>query len=103
LTDVDGRGSTNDLPGSQVLVVDDDERVRDLVVFALPRAGFDVIEATSGDAVMPIVETQTVGVVVLDVSMPGMSGMDVVRLMRRRPDTATLPVIRPNQTRGPRG
>ena len=76
-----------------VLVVDDDESIRALVGIALRRAGFEVVEAADRESALGVVDARTVAVVVLDVSMPGMSGIDVVRTLRRRPDTATLPVI----------
>ena len=81
-------------PGpAPVLVVDDDNATRGLVAFALRRAGFEVLEAPSGQAALDIVQTETVGLVVLDVGMPGMSGIDVVQALRSRSETATLPIL----------
>ncbi len=76
-----------------VLVVDDDKSIRGLVALALKRAGFDVIEAVSGLDALDLVVSQAVGMVVLDMTMPGLSGTDVVRALRSRPETATLPII----------
>ena len=76
-----------------ILVVDDDDGVRGLIAFALRRAGFQVLEAPSGQAAMDVVRTETVGMVVLDIGMPGMSGTDVVRALRSRSETATLPIL----------
>jgi EAL domain-containing protein (putative c-di-GMP-specific phosphodiesterase class I)/FixJ family two-component response regulator len=79
-------------PGS-VLVVDDDDGIRELVGFALRRAGFDVIEASNGQAALDIVAAGEVAMVVLDMGMPEMSGTYVVQALRARPETATLPVL----------
>ena len=76
-----------------VLVVDDDSAVRNLVALALRRAGFDVVEADNGPSALQVVEAQGVGIVVMDMGMPGMSGTQVIEALRGRPDTATLPVI----------
>lgn len=76
-----------------ILVVDDDAGTRALVASALRRAGFDVLEAASGEAVLGLIEGAAIGLVVLDMSMPGMSGTDVIRALRERPQTATLPII----------
>jgi EAL domain-containing protein (putative c-di-GMP-specific phosphodiesterase class I)/DNA-binding response OmpR family regulator len=81
---------TDPLP---VLVVDDDPAIRDLFAYALRDAGLEVIEAASGKAALAILEDRTVGVVLCDVAMPGMSGIELVRELRRRPETATLPII----------
>jgi EAL domain-containing protein (putative c-di-GMP-specific phosphodiesterase class I)/DNA-binding response OmpR family regulator len=76
-----------------ILVVDDDASTRALVAIGLRRAGFDVLEAASGEAALGLIEGEAIGLVVLDLSMPGMSGIDVVRALRELPKTATLPVI----------
>ncbi|HEX7473581.1 MAG TPA: EAL domain-containing protein [Candidatus Limnocylindrales bacterium] len=76
-----------------VLVVDDDDAVRSLVAVALRRAGLEVLEARSGEAALSIVHGENVGLVVLDLGMPAMSGIDVVHELRSHPETATLPIV----------
>ena len=78
---------------ASVLVVDDDDDARGLVVLALRRAGLRVTEAKTGSAALDIVGTETIGLVVLDLVMPGMSGTDVIRALRSRSQTATLPIL----------
>ncbi len=80
-------------PAQRVLVVDDDSITRRLVAFALRRAAFEVIEAADGRTALADLEGETVGFVVLDMAMPGMSGTEVVQALRARPDTATLPIL----------
>jgi EAL domain-containing protein (putative c-di-GMP-specific phosphodiesterase class I)/DNA-binding response OmpR family regulator len=84
------RSTETDAP---ILVVDDEAATRALVAIALRRAGFDVLEAASGEAALDLIEGPAIGLVVLDMSMPGMSGTDVIRALRERPQTATLPII----------
>ncbi len=76
-----------------VLVVDDDADTLGLVAFALRRAGLEVFEARGGQAALDIVRTETIGIVVLDMGMPGMSGTEVVQALRSRTETATLPIL----------
>jgi len=76
-----------------VLVVDDDEGARGLVSLALRRVGLKVIEATSGQAALDILQSEMVGLVILDMAMPEMTGTDVVRALRSRAVTATLPIL----------
>jgi len=80
-------------PSASVLVVDDVDDLRRLISIALRRGGFDVLEANSGEAAMAIIESRTVDVVVLDMGLPVMSGTDVVRALRARPETLTLPIL----------
>jgi EAL domain-containing protein (putative c-di-GMP-specific phosphodiesterase class I)/DNA-binding response OmpR family regulator len=80
-------------PASVVLVVDDDGDLGTLLVLALRRAGLEAAAATDGFEALRMIEAQPVAVVVCDVSMPGMSGLELVRTLRDRPDTSTLPII----------
>ena len=66
----------------KVLVVDDDSHIRDVVCFALRRAGFDVAEAGDGQAAVHAFQRDKPDLVILDVLMPGMDGLDVCRAIR---------------------
>lgn len=66
----------------KVLVVDDDSHIRDVVCFALRRAGFDVAEAGDGQAAVYAFQRDKPDLVILDVLMPGMDGLDVCRVIR---------------------
>jgi EAL domain-containing protein (putative c-di-GMP-specific phosphodiesterase class I)/DNA-binding response OmpR family regulator len=76
-----------------VLVVDDESGPRNVTALALRSAGLDVVEATTGEDALRIVERQPVSVAIVDINMPGMSGTEVVRNLRGRAETATLPII----------
>ena len=76
-----------------ILVVDDDPATRELVATDLRREGFNVREAASGEAALELMAGQVVGLVILDMGMPGMSGIDVVRTLRARPGSAALPIM----------
>ncbi len=80
-------------PSGTILVVDDQDDLRRLLSLALRRNGLDVLDASTGEAAMEILHTQRVDVLVLDMGLPGMSGTDVVRALRERPETATLPIL----------
>ncbi len=75
---------------STVLVVDDEPIVRDVVVRYLRRDGHQTQEAASGDEARAILETSPPELVVLDVMLPGMDGLDLCRWIRSRSE---LPVI----------
>jgi EAL domain-containing protein (putative c-di-GMP-specific phosphodiesterase class I)/DNA-binding response OmpR family regulator len=76
-----------------VLVVDDQNDLRRLLALALRRHDFEVLEAGSGEAAIEILQSTPVDVLVLDMGLPSMSGTAVVRALRARPETATLPVL----------
>ncbi|HYN93495.1 MAG TPA: response regulator [Pilimelia sp.] len=76
-----------------VLIADDDADIRDLVAFKLEQANFDVVAVGDGLAAIEAARTHRPRLVVLDVSMPGMSGLDVCRMLRADPDTKDMLII----------
>ena len=80
-------------PRGTILVVDDEEPLRRLLVLALRRSDFEVVEAPSGEVAMEILQSRPIDVLVLDMGLPGMQGTAVVVALRARPETATLPVL----------
>ena len=76
-----------------ILVADDDTDIRDLVTFKLEQAGFRVTAVDNGLAALTAARDELPDLMVLDVMMPGMSGIDVCQELRRDSATATLPII----------
>lgn len=76
-----------------VLVVDDDPDVCDLVIYKLRKSGYEVRSAADGDEALRAVAAELPDLVLLDVMMPGPSGLEVLGRWRAAPETATLPVI----------
>lgn len=78
---------------ARVLIADDDADIRDLVAFKLNQSGHQVTAVEDGVAALRVVHEQPLDLVLLDIRMPGMSGLDVCRELRAAPATAALPVI----------
>ena len=76
-----------------VLVADDDADIRDLVAYKLQQAGFEVIAVEDGRAALEQARTRRPTLAVLDVSMPGLSGIDVCRMLRASAATAGIMII----------
>ena len=66
----------------QILVVDDDPHIRQLLVFALAKAGFETREAADGEAALDAVGLTQPDLIVLDINLPRMNGLDVCRRVR---------------------
>jgi CheY-like chemotaxis protein len=76
---------------ARVLVVEDHAGLRELVRLFLRSAGHDVVAAGSGEQALMRLAAAGVDLVLSDVEMPGMSGLELVRVVRRRwPGTGTL-------------
>ena len=78
---------------SRVLVVEDEPDIRDLLTFHLRREGYTVTTATSGGAALQCVTRERPEVVLLDLMLPEIDGLEVCRRLRRDPATAGLPII----------
>ena len=75
----------------RVMVVDDEETVRSLLQRTLEEAGYDVDTAANGEEALDRMSQLSIGVVFLDVKMPGMSGMEVLaKLTADWPDTCVI-------------
>jgi two-component system, OmpR family, phosphate regulon response regulator PhoB len=78
---------------ARILVVDDEPDISALVAYHLARESYRVRTAGTGPEALKAIETDTPDLVVLDLMLPGMSGLDVLGELRRRPETESLPVI----------
>ncbi|MGH3495673.1 MAG: response regulator transcription factor, partial [Sciscionella sp.] len=74
----------------KVLVVDDDRTVREVVVSYLRAAGHEVVEAADGEAALSTVAAARPDLVVLDLMLPGIDGLEVCRALRRGGD---VPIV----------
>jgi DNA-binding response OmpR family regulator len=83
--------SATDNPAvSTVLVVDDEPIVRDVVVRYLERDGYKTLEAASGDEAQGLLERESLSLIVLDVMLPGISGLELCRWIRLRSE---VPIV----------
>ncbi len=78
------------MTGTKVLVVDDEPTVREVVVGYLRRDGHDVAEAADGGTALELLDADPPDLVVLDMMLPGVNGLDVLRRVRAVSD---IPVI----------
>lgn len=78
---------------AQILIVDDDENVARTINRALRSRDYDTVVVHNGQDALDAVEREKPDLVVLDVMMPGMTGIEVCKQLRAEPDTAQLPII----------
>ncbi len=76
-----------------VLIIDDDRMIRQILQSALSRKGFDVYTAEDGPSGIDLAQKQDVDVVLLDWMMPGMNGMEVLRLLKHNEKTKHITVF----------
>jgi DNA-binding response OmpR family regulator len=78
---------------ARILVADDDVDIRELVEFKLSTMGHDIVAVGDGAAAIDACMAEKPDLAVLDVMMPGVSGLDAIRAIRAEPALADLPVI----------
>lgn len=78
---------------ARVLVVDDSELTRDVIVSTLREMGLDVLEAVNGQRAIELLSATSVDLVVTDLDMPMVDGFELLRRLRATPGASTLPVI----------
>jgi len=76
-----------------ILVVDDEEPIQELLRFNLEKEGYKVLIASDGAEALRILEEKNPELVVLDIMLPGMSGLAVLDRLRKNPKFVDLPVI----------
>src|SRR3954447_16639701 len=81
------------MANAHILVVDDEPDISALVAYHLARESYRVRTAASGPEAIRAAELERPDLVVLDLMLPGMSGLQVLEELRRRPETAEIPVI----------
>ena len=78
---------------ARILVADDDVDIRELVEFKLSTMGHEIVAVGDGAAAVDACRASKPDLAVLDVMMPGVSGLDAIKQIRSDPDLADLPVI----------
>ena len=83
--------TANTMPSPRILIVDDDSGQRSLLDSFLSSQGFETVPVDSGERALEVLRTQDVGMMISDVRMPGISGLETLRQARQ--EHAVLPVL----------
>ena len=76
-----------------ILVIDDSTSLRQVVGMALKSAGFDVIEADNGAAALALLDGRKIAMVICDVNMPVMNGIEFVKAAKQQPLYKYVPIL----------
>ena len=76
-----------------LLVVEDDASLRETMMYTLRREGYRVLVAADGVAALEVARQQPPALIVLDLMLPRLDGLDVCRQLRSRPETAQTPIL----------
>ncbi len=76
-----------------ILVVEDEVDIQEIVSYNLEKAGFTVASVDSGEAALQLIRKELPDLVVLDLMLPGMDGLEVCRLLKQDASTRDLPIL----------
>jgi two-component system phosphate regulon response regulator PhoB len=80
-------------PKTRILVVDDEQDIVQLVTYNLKKEDYLVEEARTGEEALRMVRERPYQLIVLDLMLPGLSGMELCRIFKKDPDTTHIPII----------
>ncbi len=81
------------MPKESVLVVDDEEDILELVKYNLGREGYKVSTVGSGETALRAARARTPDLIVLDLMLPGVDGLEVCRVLKADPQTRDIPIL----------
>ena len=77
----------------KILIIDDEKDIVDLISYNLEKEGFATVKAYDGEDALKLVKAQKPDLIILDLMLPGMRGLEVCKFIRKNPETETLPII----------
>ena len=77
----------------KILAVDDSESMRKMVSFTLQKAGYEVVEAVDGMDALDKIGSSKINMLITDVNMPNMEGIELVKQVRANPEYKFVPII----------
>jgi phosphate regulon transcriptional regulator PhoB len=77
----------------KILIVDDEPDIVELLSYNLEKEKFSIVKAYDGEAALGLVRSEKPDLMILDLMLPKMNGLDVCKAVRRNPETANLPII----------
>lgn len=81
------------MPKEKILVVDDEEDIRELVKYNLAREGYKIFCASSGEKALKKARAKLLDLIVLDLMLPGIDGLEVTKILKNDPKTQHIPII----------
>jgi len=81
------------MSGERILVVEDESDIRKLIAYHLLQERFKVLEAQNGEDALELVRREKPRLIILDLMLPGLSGMEFCKMIRQQPQSMHIPIV----------
>jgi two-component system alkaline phosphatase synthesis response regulator PhoP len=81
------------MPGESLLIVEDDKDILELIKFNLQKEQYQIVCASSGEEALKAVKARTLNLILLDLMLPGIDGLEICKVLKSDPSTSTIPII----------
>lgn len=81
------------MPPARILVVEDEQSIAEVLEYNLEREGFDIDSESRGDTALDSIRAHPPDLILLDLMLPGLDGLEICRLIKREPRTASIPLV----------
>ena len=76
-----------------IMIVDDEQYIRELLNYNLTKEGYSILAAATGEEALEVVGRSKPDLIILDLMLPGLDGVEVCRRLKQNPDTQHIPII----------
>jgi two-component system alkaline phosphatase synthesis response regulator PhoP len=81
------------MPKARILIIEDDEDIQELIRYNLAREGYQVKAAATGESGLELARSEKTDLIILDLMLPGVDGLEVCRLLKSSANTSAIPVL----------
>jgi two-component system phosphate regulon response regulator PhoB len=81
------------MPKEHIVVVEDESDILELLTYNLTREGYEVTALANGEQALQLIPRKKPGLILLDLMLPGVGGLEICRLLKAKPETARIPII----------
>lgn len=78
---------------ARILAVDDEKDILELLSYNLRKEGYDVSTSADGEEALKLIKKEQYGLIILDLMLPGIQGMELCKILKTSEDTSTIPII----------
>lgn len=76
-----------------ILIIEDEEDIVELIKYNLKKLGYQILQASTGEEGLNVIQNQVPDLILLDLMLPGVSGLEVCKILRANPKTQQVPII----------